>query len=148
MRRVEDAFAQTKGRSREGAPFRRPAHPMAETGPDSCSFRAARFDWHGSSRRRDRSGESSHRTDRVAGVSDMRHRHWTYLILPFLAACQSERTAAPTGPVSTGGPLFEISDGAHGGNPDLFFLPPTVPNPKAERSKFYPDLDPVVTIRP
>jgi hypothetical protein len=44
--------------------------------------------------------------------------------------------------------VFAISDGAHGGNPDLFFLPPTVPGPHAERSRVYPDLDPVVTIRP
>jgi hypothetical protein len=48
-------------------------------------------------------------------------------VLTVALACQDN--SQPTGPMSPGGPAGLISDGAHGGNPDFFFLPPMVPNP-------------------
>jgi hypothetical protein len=43
------------------------------------------------------------------------------------------------------GPTLAISDGAHGGNPFVFFLPPLVPQPTFEGT-FAPDADPTVVI--
>jgi hypothetical protein len=48
-------------------------------------------------------------------------------VLAIALACQDN--SQPTGPKAPGGPAGLISDGAHGGNPDFFFLPPMVPNP-------------------
>jgi hypothetical protein len=48
-------------------------------------------------------------------------------VLTIALACQDQ--SPPTGPKTPGGPAGLISDGAHGGNPDFFFLPPMVPNP-------------------
>jgi len=47
-------------------------------------------------------------------------------------------------------PSKMISDGAHGGNPDFFFLPPMVPNPvnnpNFEQGKFNATLGPSLTV--
>ncbi len=44
-----------------------------------------------------------------------------------IVGCAVEQSAGP----SIDAPLFQIWDGAHLGNPDFFFLPPTVPDPSA-----------------
>jgi Big-like domain-containing protein/WD40 repeat protein len=68
-----------------------------------------------------------------------------------LAACGDQD---PTGTEMTnpadeapriGGPALAISDGAHGGNPHFFFLPPLVPNPNPTGT-FDPAVTPTVVI--
>ena len=50
--------------------------------------------------------------------------------LALALACVDQKVpTAPTGPSVPMGPSAIISDGAHGGNPDFFFLPPLVSNP-------------------
>lgn len=66
--------------------------------------------------------------------------------LAFLFACHSDRTVTtPFGP-----PSFDISDGAHSGNPDFFFFPPLVPTPTGdlnfEPGDFNPALAPLVRV--
>ncbi len=54
----------------------------------------------------------------------------TLSALALAFACEDQK--APTGPAGLrppANPSAMISDGAHGGNPDFFFLPPLVPNP-------------------
>jgi hypothetical protein len=59
-----------------------------------------------------------------------------------LTACQDAPVAFHADGV---GPTLAISDGAHGGNPFVFFLPPLVPQPTFEGT-FAPDADPTVVI--
>ena len=68
-----------------------------------------------------------------------------------VAACSDQQpptspSAAPVGEA----PLFAISDAAHGGNPNFFFLPPLQPsprkNPNFKRGGFNPNLVPKVKI--
>jgi hypothetical protein len=50
--------------------------------------------------------------------------------LALVVACQDQKVpTALTGRSAPGNPSALISDGAHGGNPDFFFLPPMVSNP-------------------
>ena len=74
------------------------------------------------------------------------------LLLPALitlAACQGSETTQP-GSGAFGPPSLLINDGAHsGGNPDFFFLSPTVPDPSASPGygdPFNPNLRPTVKI--
>jgi hypothetical protein len=61
------------------------------------------------------------------------------------AACRHD-AASP----QFGGPRFAVSDGAHDGNPDFFFLPPLFRNPSSnpdfEPAAFNPNLRPAVEI--
>jgi hypothetical protein len=63
-------------------------------------------------------------------------------------ACEDHQT--PTGPSVPVDASRAISDGAHGGNPDFFFLPPLVPNPandpNFEQGKFNSALQPSLTV--
>ena len=52
--------------------------------------------------------------------------------LAFLFACTRDTAAPPIG-----GPSFAVSDGAHDGNPDFFFLPPLFKSPNSD-----PDFEP------
>ncbi|HEX9084245.1 MAG TPA: hypothetical protein VF836_05875, partial [Gemmatimonadaceae bacterium] len=55
----------------------------------------------------------------------------TLAVLALAFACEDQK--APTGPAGLkppANPSAMISDGAHGGNPDFFFLPPLVANPE------------------
>ena len=65
--------------------------------------------------------------------------------LLLLAACSDDR--APTGVDDLPAPpaASAISDGANGGNPDFFFLPPLVKNPSITGT-FNPDLAPEVEV--
>jgi hypothetical protein len=68
--------------------------------------------------------------------------------LALVMACEGTRpTAAPTAPID---PSKLISDGAHGGNIDFFFLPPMVAdpssNPNFEPGKFNPNLAPNLSV--
>ena len=68
--------------------------------------------------------------------------------LTLVMACEGTRpTAAPTAPID---PSKLISDGAHGGNIDFFFLPPMVSDPSTsanfEPGKFNPNLAPSLTV--
>lgn len=69
-----------------------------------------------------------------------------------LAACSDRRapTSPPEATAGPPGPLFAIVDGARGGNPDFFFLPPLQPsprrNPNFDRGGFNPNLAPTVKI--
>lgn len=62
-------------------------------------------------------------------------------------ACRD--TSQPTGPTPVD-PSMIISDGAHGGNPDFFFLPPLVKNPVTDPNyqvgHFNSTLQPVLTV--
>jgi hypothetical protein len=50
--------------------------------------------------------------------------------LALVVACQDQKVpTALSGRSAPGNPSAVISDGAHGGNPDFFFLPPMVSNP-------------------
>jgi hypothetical protein len=66
-------------------------------------------------------------------------------VLAFLLACQSDTVTR-----STGAPLFAVSDGAHEGNPDFFFLPPLFESPNSDpdfdAAAFNGDLRPTVEI--
>lgn len=57
----------------------------------------------------------------------------TLLMLGLLGGCIEAPTdpTDPTAPTRAGRPSFVISDGAHGGNPHVFFLPPMLPDPSA-----------------
>jgi hypothetical protein len=65
--------------------------------------------------------------------------------LMFLAGCLSENLTR-----STDGPMYAVSDGAHHGNPDFFFLPPMFGNPSHdpnfEPAAFNGSLRPAVEI--
>ena len=65
--------------------------------------------------------------------------------LALLVACQSDRLTR-----SIDGPMYAVSDGAHAGNPDFFFLPPLFKNPNTnanfEPAAFNPLLRPSVEI--
>src|SRR5258705_5251819 len=53
--------------------------------------------------------------------------------LALSVACVDQKAqTAPTGLAAPTTPSAMISDGAHGGNPDFFFLPPLVSNPVNE----------------
>lgn len=59
-----------------------------------------------------------------------RHRVLRLSALALAFACTDQKApTAPTGIAPPAGPSAVISDGAHGGNPDFFFLPPLVANP-------------------
>jgi hypothetical protein len=61
--------------------------------------------------------------------------------LAFLVSCQSDNLTR-----SNDGPMFAVSDGAHHGNPDFFFLPPLFNNPNKN-----PNFEPAAfngTLRP
>src|SRR5688572_5799682 len=71
---------------------------------------------------------------------------WAPLALPLaaiVAACgeptEPRRTAAPI-------PSFDISDGARGGNPRFFFLPPMVKRPASFAGSFDATLAPEVVV--
>jgi hypothetical protein len=71
--------------------------------------------------------------------------------LALAAACENPKApTAPTGVTPPTDPSAIISDGAHGGNPDFFFLPPMVPlplnNPDFEIGKFNNALKPSLKI--
>ena len=67
----------------------------------------------------------------------------TLIAIGFVAGCSEQ----PTGPRPLPGtpPSFAIQDGAHGGSPRLYFLPPMVPAPSYSGT-FDPSQSPVVTI--
>lgn len=74
-----------------------------------------------------------------------------FSLLAIAFGCQDQKL--PTGPTGLSAPTDPseiISDGAHGGNPDFFFLPPMVPlplrNPNFELGKFNNTLKPSLTI--
>jgi hypothetical protein len=72
-------------------------------------------------------------------------------VLAFAFGCRDQKLpTAPTGPSAPTDPSAIISDGAHGGNPDFFFLPPMVPlplhNPNFELGKFNNTLQPSLKI--
>jgi hypothetical protein len=50
-------------------------------------------------------------------------------VLAFAFACDQKAPTDPAGLKAPSDPSMIISDGAHGGNPDFFFLPPLLPNP-------------------
>ena len=80
----------------------------------------------------------------------MRARLLSCLALIAASGCESVVGAKPD-LLAGGAPAFAISDGAHGsGNPDFFFLPPMVPNPKGSANwnegAFNGSLKPTVTI--
>ena len=59
-----------------------------------------------------------------------RRRLYALAALALVVACQDQKVpTALTGRSAPGDPSAMISDGAHGGNPDFFFLPPMVSNP-------------------
>lgn len=66
-------------------------------------------------------------------------------ITALTAACQHD-AASP----QFGAPTFAVSDGAHDGNPDFFFLPPLFKNPSSnpdfEPAAFNPNLRPAIEI--
>lgn len=79
----------------------------------------------------------------------MRRPTWlALLVLVLLAACGQD--PPPTAPRNAGGPSYSISDGAHGGNPNFFFLPPLLPSPTGSPSyragQFNARLSPTVEI--
>jgi hypothetical protein len=53
----------------------------------------------------------------------------TLAVLAFAFACDQKAPTDPPGIKPPSDPSMIISDGAHGGNPDFFFLPPLLPNP-------------------
>jgi hypothetical protein len=77
----------------------------------------------------------------------MRRAHLTLAVatLALLVACQSDRMTR-----SIDGPMYAVSDGAHAGNPDFFFLAPLFKNPSNdpnfEPAAFNPALRPAVEI--
>ena len=79
----------------------------------------------------------------------MRHPLQSFLALVALAGCSGVDSTEPNSP-SLLSPAYVITDGAHLGNRDFFFLPPMVANPSGnaqyEAGAFNPDLKPVVTI--
>ena len=66
------------------------------------------------------------------------------LAAAFVVACQDQEP--PTAPPDLGGPLFEIKDGARGGNDHFFFLPPIVRGRPVFTGVFDGDLPAVVEI--
>lgn len=68
--------------------------------------------------------------------------------IALVMACSDTRTTS--GPTSPDAPSKLISDGAHGGNPDFFFLPPMVSDPSNdpnyEAGKFNSTLAPALTV--
>ena len=62
-----------------------------------------------------------------------------------LFGCRDNTVTPPSS-----GPVFAVSDGAHNGNPDFFFLPPMFKNPNTspnfEPAAFNPNLRPAVEI--
>jgi len=82
----------------------------------------------------------------------MKGRHlYALAALALVVACQDQKV--PTAPVARNAPSDPsavISDGAHGGNPDFFFLPPMVSdpssNPNFEQGKFNAFLQPSLTV--
>jgi hypothetical protein len=72
-------------------------------------------------------------------------------VLAIALACQDRSSPTePRGLSAPTGPAGAISDGAHGGNPDFFFLPPMVSNPVTnpnyEATRFNSTLGPRLTI--
>ena len=72
-------------------------------------------------------------------------------VLAIALACQDRNSPTePRGLSAPTGPAGAISDGAHGGNPDFFFLPPMVSNPVTnsnyEAARFNATLGPLLTI--
>jgi hypothetical protein len=69
-------------------------------------------------------------TSKPSHPEDVMYRRFLpYLTIAAILACNAENSTQPPAPLpSSASPV--ISDGAHGGNPDFFFLNPTVPNPK------------------
>jgi len=77
----------------------------------------------------------------------MLRRALTIVSLAAVAACSDSMTTVP--PDSTQ-PSFAISDGARGGNPDFFFMPPMVANPSGSPNfnpnDFNPNLLPRIEV--
>lgn len=69
----------------------------------------------------------------------------TSLALLVTAACADRELPTAAGPAPRGRPTLSINDGAHGGNPHFFFLPPIVPAP-SPTGTFDPDASPEVRI--
>jgi hypothetical protein len=74
----------------------------------------------------------------------------TVSVLAIALGCKDNAPSGLTGPGAPTKPVGLISDGAHGGNPDFFFLPPMVPNPASdlnyEAGKFNSTLQPSLTV--
>jgi hypothetical protein len=74
----------------------------------------------------------------------------TLTVLAFALACDNQRAPTSPGLTAPGDPSSVISDGAHGGNPDFFFLPPLVSNPvndpNFDRGKANNALGPSLTV--
>lgn len=71
------------------------------------------------------------------------HLAFALLIGLGIASCHE----GPTNPPSPGGPAYTISDGAHQGNPHVFFLPPMLPDPSSRfTSRFEGSLDVAIHI--
>ena len=72
-------------------------------------------------------------------------------VLAIALGCQDQKSpTAPAAAKAPPDPSAIISDGAHGGNPDFFFLPPMVSNPvndpNYEAGKFNSALQPSLTV--
>jgi len=78
----------------------------------------------------------------------MKARPFALLAVLVAMACQDMRQ--PTEPKMAQDPAKTISDGAHGGNPDFFFLPPMVSDPSHdpnfEAGEFNPTFAPRLTV--
>ena len=78
----------------------------------------------------------------------MRPRPFALLAIALVMACHD--TPQPTEPLTVSDPSKIISDGAHGGNKDFFFLPPMVSDPSKdpnyEAGQFNPTLGPRLTV--
>src|SRR5690349_8228063 len=65
-----------------------------------------------------------------------------------VAACTDNRT--PTSPIEVPKPSFAISDGAHNGNPNFYFLVPTLPATSSlsnfKLGQFNPKLQPEIVV--
>src|SRR5690349_10923518 len=69
--------------------------------------------------------------------------------LIFVGACNDNRLTSPRQGPTLGAPEKSISDGFHGGNPNFFFLVPTLPFSSSGNFKlgqFNPKLQPEVVI--
>lgn len=79
----------------------------------------------------------------------MKARLFALTALALAMGCEGTPSSS-TGPTSPIDPSKLISDGAHGGNPDFFFLPPMVSNPvndpNYEAGKFNSTLGPSLTV--
>src|SRR6186997_2399442 len=78
----------------------------------------------------------------------MKARLFVLATITLLMACSDSRN--PSGPTAPDNTSKLLSDGAHGGNPDFFFLPPMVSDPSKdpnfEPGKFNSTLAPTLTV--